>query len=77
MRCTMKVTRFNNCYAVRVTEYELSVLRKMEEMLSRDDLIENLTTGERRALSRRNSRGSIFRVDYDRRTPYYKAEDRA
>lgn len=76
MECIMKITRFNRGYAVRLTEQELEILRVMESMIDEKALRERLTNGQRKALSRRSRKSTIFYQDQDLRTEYAKQEDR-
>lgn len=64
----MKITRFNRGYAMRVTENELAILRTMEAMTDEKALIARLTNGQRKSLSRRSRKSTIFYLDSDKRT---------
>ena len=75
MRCTMKITRFNRGYAIKVTEQELAILRVMESMIDEKALRELLTPGQRKALSRRSKWSTIFYQDQDKRTAEAKEYD--
>lgn len=75
MRCTMKITRFNRGYAIRLTESELTILRTMEALIDEKALRERLTNGQRKSLSRRSRKSTIFYLDSDKRTPEAKEYD--
>lgn len=75
MECIMKITRFNRGYAIKVTEQELEILRTMESMVDEKALRSLLTPGQRKALSRRSRKSTIFYQDQDLRTKEAKEYD--